>query len=126
MDEVQNMSSQKKVIDLVEENRKLEKEDDVEDETTTTDEEMGDEEEALEAARFEALQASVGLEVREWLAEHGAKLFALEISKARVRYEKAEVKQSVKLPEKRKREVPLEQARKDSTPKRQRIGSRVR
>lgn len=97
---------------------------DVAEEVETTDEEMGDEEESsMDDQREEALQAVIALNVRNWLAEHGAKLFSLELSKKRVRLEETEVKKVIKAPE---RKLPLVSPVDNDRPaKRRRVGSRI-
>lgn len=104
---------------------------DVEQEVSQETEELeSDDEMEEDAAKCEAIQAAVALEVRAWLEEHGAKLYALEHSKKSVRDQKAALKQGPVSQwlqtedKKRQRDVPMESDIKQEGNKRRRIGSR--
>lgn len=91
----------------------------------TPAEEVGhDSDQIMEDEKSEAIQIAVALEVRKWLEEHGTKLFALEVSKKRVRQEKADLKQGIqRKPE--ERIIPMESALGERATKRTRIGPRI-
>lgn len=92
-----------------------------------TEEDMESDEEAMaedeEDKKLEAIQEAVALEVREWLAVHGAKLLALEISKKRLRWERKEVEVAIK---EDKRFIPMESEVGEPVKKRRRLGERKR
>lgn len=88
------------------------------------DQEMGDDEEQMALEKEEAIQNAVALEVRKWLEEHGTKLFALELSKKRLRDDRNQVKRSIQAIDAPK-PIKSESGYGERKPKRQRVTPRT-